>query len=360
MRTKEAVQSKKQRFSLTLLFSGVSLIVILLNMVLSYVAAFALMQLDVNVPQAEIHFNTTYLLLMIASSVVIGSGLALIILKIPLQPINDLIDRMNRLGSGDYSARLHFGGVIENHPTFTEVSESFNKLAEELENTELLRSDFINNFSHEFKTPIVSISGLAKLLSKGNISEEQRQMCLLAIEEESTRLADMATNVLNLSKYEKQSIISDGSVFNLSEQIRSCLLLLEHKWSKKEIELSLEFDEHEIFASEETLKQVWINLLDNAVKFSPHGGTLGITIENTGAFYTVAVSNSGDPIPDDKKEKIFGKFYQADESHSTEGNGIGLAIVKRIVELHRGDIEVISEGGVNTFKVKLPKEISRA
>jgi len=356
MNQKENARSKSQRFSLTLLFSGVSLIIILLNMVLSYVAAFALMQLNVDLPQAEMHFNTTYLLLMIASSVVIGSALALIILKIPLQPINDLIDRMNKLGSGDYSARLYFGGVIENHPTFTEVSNSFNKLAEELENTELFRSDFINNFSHEFKTPIVSITGLAKLLSKGNISEEHRRMCLLAIEEESARLADMATNVLNLSKYEKQSIISDAVSFNLSEQIRSCMLLLEHKWTRKKLELSLEFDEYEIFADEEMLKHVWINLIDNAVKFSPEGGTLAISIEDGGDVYTVSVSNSGEPIPEDVRGKIFGKFYQADESHSTEGNGIGLAIVKRIVELHRGSVSVICDGGVNTFKVVLPKK----
>ena len=188
----EEKPKRRQRFSLALLFSGVSLIIILLSTVLSYVAAYALMQLKVDVPAAELHFNGTYLLLMIASTVVIGSGLALIINKMPLQPINHLIDRMNRLSSGDYSARLHFGGIIENHPTFTEVSNSFNKLAEELESTELLRSDFINNFSHEFKTPIVSITGLAKLLSKGNITEEHRQKCLvrLVAGEENLAFAD--------------------------------------------------------------------------------------------------------------------------------------------------------------------------
>ena len=141
-----------------------------------------------------------------------------------------------------------------------------------------------------------------------------------------------------------------------SEQIRSCFLLLEHKWAKKNIEPALDLDEHLIFASEETLKQVWINLIDNAVKFSPEGATVGVSVEDVGSFYRVSVSNSGDPIPEEKREKIFGKFYQADESHSTEGNGIGLAIVKRIVELHKGEIEVVSSNGVNTFTVILPKK----
>lgn len=356
MKMKEQNKKKGQRFSLTLLFSGVALIIILLDMVLSYVAAYALIQLKITVPAAEIHFNGTYLLLMIASSLVIGLVLTLIILKIPLQPINDLIDRMNRLCTGDYSARLHFGGVIENHPTFTEVSDSFNKLASELENTELLRSDFINSFSHEFKTPIVSITGLAKLVSKGDITDEHRQECLRAIEEESARLADMATNVLNLSKLENQSIITDVTEFNLSEQIRSSFLLLEHKWVKKDIEPSLELEEYMIEGNEEILKQVWINLLDNAIKFSPVGGTVGVTVAEERDHYSVSVTNEGEPIPEEKREKIFGKFYQADESHSTEGNGIGLAIVKRIAELHSGSVKVECEGGITSFTVRLPKK----
>lgn len=151
-------------------------------------------------------------------------------------------------------------------------------MAEELENTQMLRSDFINNFSHEFKTPIVSIAGFAKLLRRGNLTDAQKEEYLAIIEEESLRLAAMATNVMNLTKVENQTILTDLTTFNLSEQIRACVLLLEEKWSRKELDLDLEFPEYTIRANEELLKQVWINLLDNAIKYSPNYGEIGVRI----------------------------------------------------------------------------------
>jgi signal transduction histidine kinase len=216
-------------------------------------------------------------LLMSLVSIIIGAGISFALGLIPLKPVNELINRMNRLAAGDFSTRLNFRGVWTNLSGFREMTESFNKLAAELENTEMLRGDFINNFSHEFKTPIVSIAGLAKLVNKGNLTAEQRAKYLTAIEEESLRLAAMATNVLKLTKVENQTILSEVSAFNLSEQIRSCVLLLENKWERKNTELILDFDEYEIEANEELLKEVWINLLDNAVKFSPRCGTVSVS-----------------------------------------------------------------------------------
>ncbi len=284
-------------------------------------------------------------LLCFITSIIIGN--------VPLKPINDLINSMNRLASGDFKTRLQFGKTVANHKTFKGISESFNKLAEELENTETLRSDFINNFSHEFKTPIVSIAGLAKLVNKGNLSEEQKKQYLTAIEEESMRLASMATNVLNLTKIENQSILTNVSSFNLSEQIRASVLLLENKWSRKEIELSIDFDEYYIEANEELLKQVWINLIDNAVKFSPIGGTVKIYIHSENDILTVSIQNSAPDISKENQDKIWNKFYQADESHASEGNGVGLAIVKKIVELHKGQASLISENETVTFNISL-------
>ena len=218
----------------------------------------------------------------------------------------------------------------------------------------------VNNFSHEFKTPIVSIAGFAKLLSREDLTEEQRAAYLRAIEEESMRLSVMATNVLALTKIENQTILTDVSSFNLSEQLRSAVLLLEGKWTKKELELSLDFDEYEIEANEELLREVWINLLDNAVKFSPVGGLVAVTIADLGTTMMVTVSNEGQGIPSEKLSKIFNKFYQADESHATAGNGVGLAIVKRIVELHGGTVCVESEDGEVAFAVTLPKQAKGA
>jgi signal transduction histidine kinase len=219
----------------------------------------------------------------------------------------------------------------------------------------MLRSDFINNFSHEFKTPIVSIAGFTKLLRKGNLSQPQKEEYLAIIETESLRLSQMATNVLNLTKVENQTILTDVTEYNLSEQIRSCILLLSEKWEEKEIDYVLDFREYSIHANEELLKQVWINLLGNAVKFSPHGGTIEVRITEQPDTMTVSVMNTGSTIAPEQQAKIFRKFYQADESHAAEGNGIGLAIVKRVVELHEGTVSVASGNGRTTFTVVLPK-----
>ena len=299
---------------------------------------------------------TTVILFMSLVSMVLGGVIAFFSSRIPLKPINNLINKMNRLAAGDFKARLHFGNVLSSHSAFNEISTSFNKMAEELENTELLRNDFINNFSHEFKTPIVSITGFAGLLSKGNLTEEQKAVYIRSIEEESKRLAAMATNMLNLTKVENQTILTDISSFNLSEQIRSAVLLLEDRWARKNIDLQPDFDEYIIEANEELLKQIWINLVDNAIKFSENEGTVALAISEEGEFLRVSVSNTGKGIPPEKSEKIFNRFYQADESHTGEGNGIGLAIVKKIVTLHGGSITVKSDDVLTVFEVVLPKK----
>lgn len=289
-------------------------------------------------------------------SVPVGLLVAAAFSKFPLKPIRDLIDGMDRLASGDFKTRVSVGKIMRRYPAFVEVSESFNKMAEELESTEMLCSDFINNFSHEFKTPIVSIAGLAKVLKHGNLPGDRQQEYLSAIEEESMRLSDMATNVLSLTKVENQTILTDVSEYNLSEQIRSCILLLENKWSKKDIELQLDFGEHRILANEELLKQVWINLLDNAVKFTPEGHTVQVRMMEQDNRILVMFMNTGSEIPKDAQAKIFNKFYQADESHASQGNGVGLAIVKRITQLHGGKVCVTSEDEVTVFTVELPKK----
>ncbi len=229
-------------------------------------------------------------------------------------------------------------------------------MAEELENTELLRSDFINNFSHEFKTPIVSIAGFAALLKRGNLTEEQQAEYAGVIEEESLRLAALATNVLNLTKVENQTILTDVTEYNLSEQVRSCVLLLERKWERKHIEMELAFDEYEICANEELLKLVWINLIDNAIKFSREYSAVHIRISATEERLTVEIKNTGNPIPAESMERIFHKFYQADESHASEGNGVGLAIVKKVVDLHQGNVCAESGSECTSFTVRLPRK----
>ena len=350
------LKEKTSRTSLTVVLSVFVFIIIFSAIALTALGLWLLTLAGVTVDMDGDLQLGQVILFMSLISLVIGAVIAFFGSRIPLKPVNELINKMNRLSAGDFKTRLKFGEAMSSHPAVQELTTSFNTMAEELENTELLRSDFINNFSHEFKTPIVSITGLANLLESGNLSEEQRVQYARAIREESMRLSSLASNVLNLTKVENQTILTDISRFNLSEQVRSAVLLLEEKWTSKNTDLQLDFDEFMIEANEELLKQVWINLIDNAIKFVPECGTVSLEVIDAGENLCVKVSNTGSEIPSDKKEKIFNKFYQADESHATKGNGIGLAIVKRITELHRGNVSVTSGDGVTTFIVTLPKK----
>ena len=352
-RRKATAEEKRQRFAMTLLFSAVCFCIQLVTVVLAGIILWFLVRVGI-IAQEETLTPTRIILFMAIFSLIIGSATAFLAAKFPLKPINRIISRMNRLASGDFSTRLEYGKPISDHPAFRAMSDSFNKMAAELQNTEMLRSDFINNFSHEFKTPIVSIAGFAKLLRRGNLAEDQRDEYLTIIEEESMRLSYMATNVLNMTKVENQTILTDVKEYNLSEQIRACLLLLEPKWSKKNLDLNVEFGEYPICANEELLKQVWINLIDNAVKFTPNGGTVDIRMTEAKENLHITIANTGSEIPPEKLGKIWGKFYQADESHSSEGNGIGLAIVKKVTELHGGEVTVKSGNGITSFTVVLP------
>ncbi len=359
-RNKLSKTERNNRFSLTITFAVIIFIILSISIAVASATAHLFSNLGWmglgGIPE-DLTFDLTPTLIYLSiTSVVIGIGVTFLAVKYPLKPLNRMINQINRLANGDFKARLKFGKPLGAHPAFKEISDSFNKMAEELEGTEMLRSDFINNFSHEFKTPIVSIAGFAKLLRRGNLTEEEQAEYLAIIEEESLRLASMANNVLSLTKVENQSILTEITSYNLSEQIRSCLLILENKWTKKNIDFSLEFGEIKIRADEELLKQVWINLLDNAIKFSPEGGRVEIHIMENADKISVKITNSGSIIAPEHINKIFGKFYQSDESHSGEGNGIGLAVVKRIVELHRGEVYAISESNATTLTVNIPNK----
>lgn len=347
-------EEKKGRLALTILVTAcVALTILLATIIAFFIASYFLAKNMIPEFASNTPLQKDIMTFMVGITVGVGIVIAAFLSRNLLIYVNRIINQMNRLASGDYSARLSYGKPICLHPTVIEIVSSFNRMAEELEKTETQRMDFINNLSHEFKTPIVSIAGFAKMLKKDNLSEEQRKEYLDIIEEEAKRLADMAANVLNMTKVENQTILTDISRFNLSEQIRSSVLLLEEKWIKKNLELDLDFEEYEIEANEELLKEVWINLLDNAIKFSPEKETIRIHIEERMNKYLVTISNKGEEIADENRKKIFHKFYQADESHATEGYGVGLAIVKKVVELHKGDIRVECNEGMVSFIIEI-------
>ena len=235
------IKEKTSRMSLTIMLSIFVFGILLSAIALTALGLWILTKENVMVDMDGKLQLGSVILFMSLSSLIIGGIIAFFSSRIPLKPVNDIINKMNRLAAGDFKTRLKFGNSMSTHPAGKEFADSFNTMAEQLENTELLRSDFINNFSHELKTPIVSIMGLANLLEAGNLTEEQRVQYARAIREESMRLSSMASNVLNLTKVENQTILTDISQFNLSEQLRSAVLLLEEKWTSKSVDIQIDF-----------------------------------------------------------------------------------------------------------------------
>ena len=269
-----------------------------------------------------------------------------------LKPINDLVHAMREVSQGDFSVRVDAEDVSGD---MGRLVSSFNDMATELGGLELFRKDFINNFSHEFKTPIVSIRGFAKQLEREDLTEEQRKEYLDIIVSESDRLANMASNVLLLSKLENQTIVTDREDYRLDEQLRRCVLLLEKQWSEKDLELDLELEEVVYRGNEEMMNHVWVNLLNNAVKFSPRGGRLTVRLRREGDRAVCSVGDEGSGMDEATCQRVFEKFYQGDTAHTTEGNGLGLSLVKRIVDLCDGTVTVRSAPGRGTtFTVTLP------
>lgn len=284
---------------------------------------------------------------------IIGTGAAAVLTKWLLIPMKEMIDATERIAKGDF--KVHIRESFDEASDFGILQRSFNHMVQELNGIEMFRNDFINNFSHEFKTPIVSIQGFAHQLRAGGLTPEEEQEYIRIIADESDRLAKMATNILLLSKLENQAIVTEKTEFFLDEQIRTCILLLEKEWSRKDIELNVDLDEIRYCFNETMLSHVWVNLLSNAVKFTPRSGTVSCTLRADDSVVIFTLSDTGCGMDEHTQQHIFEKFYQGDTSHTGDGNGIGLTIVGRILVLCGGSIRVESRPGFgSTFTVTLP------
>lgn len=269
------------------------------------------------------------------------------------RPLKLITKATRQVAQGDFSVHIPDTG---RNGEMQELIRSFNLMVNELDSNEMFRKDFINNFSHEFKTPIVSIRGYAKQLRNESLSPAQRQEYIDIIIAESDRLAGMSANVLLLSKLENQSIVTDKAPFYLDEQIRGELLLLEDLWTKKNLTLSPELEEIYYNGSAELLSHIWRNLLSNAIKFSPPGGELRIDLTRENGEVVVKITDEGIGMDEETATHIFDKFYQGDTSHKTEGNGLGLSIAARAATLCGGEITVrTAPGNGCTFEVRLPE-----
>lgn len=288
--------------------------------------------------------------------VLIGVSMVVMIQLMFVRPLRQMCRAMQQLAQGDFSVRMHCEGRWR-PMELRQFTASFNTAAQELGNTEILRKDFINDFSHEFKTPITSLGGFADLLLEcgDELTAEERREYLSIISSESHRLAALASNVLLLSRIESQTILTGQTEFDLTEQLRQCILMTQQKWADRQLQLELQLAECRCMGSEELLRQVWLNLLDNAFKFSPTAAPLTVGIRLEGKDIAVWVQDAGPGMSQEVQLRIFEQFYQADPSHATAGNGLGLAMVKKIVALHGGQIQVDSAPGQGSrFTVLLP------
>lgn len=273
--------------------------------------------------------------------------------KMLIDPIAKLRSAMREVADGDFKAEAKCESRIQD---VQDIYDSFNSMVRELSTTETLQTDFISDVSHEFKTPINAIEGYASLL-EGEPSPEEQRAYVEKILFNTRRLSALTGNILLLSKLSNQSILPQKTQFRLDEQIRQAIVALEQKWSEKELGFEVELAETPFFGYESLLPHVWTNLIGNAVKFSPKGGEIRIKMMRTEGAVVFTIEDDGPGIVPGDEEHIFTKFYQSESSHGMEGNGLGLALVRQIVEMSGGSVDVQNlEAGGCRFTVRLPLE----
>lgn len=271
------------------------------------------------------------------------------------RPVKRITEATSKMIEGDFSVRIEPIAKFGTDDSFNEIIEGVNKMAEELSGVETLRTDFISNVSHEMKTPLAVMQNYATLLQKPDLPEEKRIEYAKAISDASHRLSDMMTNILKLNRLENQQIYPNFTKFDLGEQLCESLLNYENVWESKNIEIETDIAENVLVSADaELLSLVWNNLFSNAFKFTDECGKVSLTLTADEKYATVKVSNTGCGMSSEVGAHIFEKFYQGDTSHATQGNGLGLALVKRVVDIMQGEIGVESEVGVGTtFTVKI-------
>ena len=270
------------------------------------------------------------------------------------RPVKRILEATRRLTRGDFTARIEPFG-LERRNEFDAIIEDFNKMAEELGGIETLRTDFIANVSHELKTPLAVIQNYSTMLQDPRLPEDKRVDYAKTITGATVRLSELMSNILKLNKLENQQIYPEAHEYNLGEQLRECLLGFEDGWEKKNLGIEADIDDAvTVRADEELLTLVWNNLFSNAVKFTGDGGKITVSLKSENGAAVTRVSDTGRGIPPEIGCRIFEKFFQGDKSHAARGNGLGLALVKRVVDVMGGDISVESaEGKGSTFTVRL-------
>ena len=333
-------------------------VLLLLASAATCVALFLLIRLlppDPTVEVNELSLRATWLVVVMISAL----DIAIFSLhkKLTLEaPTRRILDAAARIGKGDFTVRIKPFHKKYFKNEFDVIIEDLNRMAAELEGVETMKTDFIANVSHELKTPLAVLGNYAMLLQEADLSEEKRLEYTRAVADSTRRLNMLVSNILKLNKLESQQIFPENDVFDLGEQLCEALLSFDHRMDEKQLELQTDLEDDVIIrADSELLMHIWDNLISNAVKFTPEGGTLTVTLRKSRKYAVVSVADTGCGMTPEEQQHIFEKFYQGDRSRSVQGNGLGLALVRRIVDVSGGMIDVKSapdEG--STFTVRLP------
>ena len=338
------------------IFNRITLIVVLALFVLLAITMLITLGLSSIIARAwHIDENNIFLFAVItlAISIVFGIALSFAYSAIIIRTSKPYLNALQKVAEGDFSVRIEDSAAFAN----LNIANNFNYMVSQLESVETLRENFVSDFSHEFKTPIVSIAGFAKLLKDPTLSAEQRNEYLDVIIDESNRLVELSESVLLLNRLESQQITKEK--YQLDEQMRQCVLMFEQQCEAKGIELSVDLQDHVVINSNyKLMSQVVVNLLSNAVKFTESGGKITVGCKTKGLNVLITVSDTGCGMDEETKSNIFNKFFQGDTSHTTPGNGLGLSIVKKIVEMLDGQVFVTSRVGEgSTFTISLLKGV---
>jgi signal transduction histidine kinase len=318
------------------------------------VASILLALLLVNLLYRFVDLELPLMVVLVIISLLVGIFVTVFLSRSFFDPIKKLRYAMAEVAGGDYTVQLDTKSTA---PEIRDIYAGFNLMTQELRSTEILQSDFVSNVSHEIKTPINAIEGYATLLQGCESLTEEQQAYVEKIIFSTQRLSSLTGSILLLSKLENQQIPTGQTTFSLDEQIRQTIVAMEPAWSQKDLELDVEMDSIGYFGNEALMRHVWSNLLSNAIKFSPDGGTIRITLTQRQNQITFKIRDYGSGISEAAMQHIFSRFYQADSSHKQEGNGLGLALVDKILGLENGQIQAENcpDGGCE-FTVTLQKK----
>lgn len=338
----------KYHFKITIVFSMIVFIIQTITMLLTGVSTIFLLNMEIiQAPGIEVGLIIQGIVCILTGTVLSG-----VIGRRPLKVIQSIDEATKEVVKGNFEVRLNENILAEE---LRSTTHNFNVMVRELANTEILRNDFVENVSHEFKTPLSAIEGYAMLLQKKNLSEEKRMEYTDRILFNAQRLSSLTGNILQLSRLENQELEMKKETYSLDEQLRETILMFEEAWTEKDLDMDIDLCPVDYTGTKDLLMQVWQNILGNAIKFVPQQGTIRVILKEKTGNVEVSIVDNGEGMDEDTRKRIYEKFYQGDRSRAGIGNGLGLTLAKRIVDLHHGTIRVSSEVGKGTtFTVTLP------